>query len=209
MVTFADVYPASRYVVCYLQDKVRKGITIDILINNAGQGVYGEFTDTDLERELAIIRLNINACIMLTKFFLKDMIAFNTGRILNVSSIAGKVPGPYQAVYHGTKAFVHFFSEAVRNELRKTNVTITSLLPGATDTDFFNKADMEAAKIVQEGDLANPADVAKDGYDAMMTRKDMVVSGFKNKVQIAMSNVTPDSKATDNMRKQQEPVNKS
>ncbi|WP_353129834.1 SDR family NAD(P)-dependent oxidoreductase [Parapedobacter pyrenivorans] len=186
-----------------------KGITIDILINNAGQGVYGEFMDTDLERELAIIRLNINACIMLTKFFLKDMIAFNTGRILNVSSIAGKVPGPYQAVYHGTKAFVHFFSEAVRNELRKTNVTITSLLPGATDTDFFNKADMEAAKIVQEGDLANPADVAKDGYDAMMAGKDMVVSGFKNKVQIAMSNVTPDSKATDNMRKQQEPVNKS
>ncbi len=183
-----------------------KGIVLDILINNAGQGVYGEFIDTDLDRELAIVQLNINACIIFTKHVLKEMIARNSGKILNVSSIAGKIPGPYQAVYHGTKAFVHFFSEAVRNEIRDTNITVTSLLPGATDTDFFSKADMEASKIVQEGDLADPATVAKDGYQALMEGKDMVVSGFKNKVQVAMSNIMPDSKATDNMRKQQEPT---
>lgn len=185
-----------------------KDIIIDVLINNAGQGVYGEFLDTDLDRELAIVQLNINACIILTKHILKDMVARNSGKILNVSSIAGKVPGPYQAVYHGTKAFVHFFSEAVRNEVSGTGVTITSLLPGATDTDFFSKADMESAKIVQQGELADPADVAKDGYTALMEGKDMIVSGFKNKMQVAMSNVMTDSKATDNMRKQQEPINK-
>lgn len=183
-----------------------KGIVLDILVNNAGQGVYGEFVDTELDRELAIVQLNINACIVLTKYVLKDMVARNSGKILNVSSIAGKVPGPYQAVYHGTKAFVHFFSEAVRNEIKDTSVTITSLLPGATDTDFFNKADMEVSKIVQEGDLADPADVAKDGYNALMEGKDKVISGFKNKVQIAMSNMMPDSQATDNMGKQQEPI---
>ncbi|SFC35935.1 hypothetical protein SAMN05421747_10984 [Parapedobacter composti] len=185
-----------------------KNMVIDVLINNAGQGVYGKFLDTDLDRELAIVQLNINACIALTKYVLKDMVARGSGKILNVSSIAGKVPGPYQAVYHGTKAFIHFFSEAIRNEVRETDVTITSLLPGATATDFFNKADMEAAKIVQEGDLADPAVVARDGYKALMEGKDMVISGFKNKVQVAMSNVMPDDKATDMMRKQQEPVNK-
>ncbi|SEL78931.1 SDR family NAD(P)-dependent oxidoreductase [Parapedobacter koreensis] len=183
-----------------------KNIPVDILINNAGQGVYGEFIDTDLDRELAIIQLNINACIVLTKSILKDMVARNSGKILNVSSIAGKIPGPYQAVYHGTKAFVHFFSEAIRNETRNTHVTITSLLPGATDTDFFNKADMEASKIVQEGDLADPADVAKDGYKAMMDGKDLIVSGFKNKMQVAIGNVLTDAKATDTLRKQQEPA---
>ncbi|MFC3200005.1 SDR family NAD(P)-dependent oxidoreductase [Parapedobacter deserti] len=183
-----------------------KGIKLDVLVNNAGQGVYGEFIDTDLDRELSIIQLNINACVVLTKYVLKDMVARNSGRILNVSSIAGKVPGPYQAVYHGTKAFIHFFSEAVRNEISDTNVTITSLLPGATDTDFFNKADMNAAKIVQNGDLADPVMVAKDGYKALMEGKDMVISGFKNKAQVAMSGLMSDSKAANQMRKQQEPV---
>lgn len=186
-----------------------KQITLNVLVNNAGQGVYGEFITNDLDRELAIVQLNINACIVLTKYVLKDMVARNSGKILNVSSIAGKIPGPYQAVYHGTKAFVHFFSEAIRNEIRDTNVTVTSLLPGATDTDFFNKADMEASKMVQEGDLADPADVARDGYKALMDGKDMIISGFKNKMQVAMSNVMSDSKATDTLRKQQEPVNKS
>lgn len=185
-----------------------KGIVLDILVNNAGQGVYGEFVDTELDRELAIVQLNISACVILTKYALKEMVARNSGKILNVSSIAGKVPGPYQAVYHGTKAFVHFFSEAIRNEVKDTGVTVTSLLPGATDTDFFNKADMEESKIVQEGDLADPADVAKDGYNALMEGKDKVISGFKNKVKIAMSNMMPDSLATENMGKQQEPVTK-
>lgn len=194
-----------------LYQEVRdRNITPDILVNDAGQGLYGEFVDTDLERELDIIQLNIAAVVVLTKLFLKDMVSRNTGRILNVASIAGKVPGPYQAVYHGTKAFIHSFNEAVRSEVKASGstVTITSLLPGATDTDFFHKADMEGSKIVQEGKLGDAAAVAKDGYEALMDGKDMVISGFKNKVQVAMANVLPDSASAENMRKTQEPVDK-
>jgi len=183
------------------------GIQVSVLVNDAGQGVYGKFTDTDLQRELNIIQLNIGATVVLTKLFLKDMLARNEGKILNVASIAGKIPGPYQAVYHGTKAFVHSFNEALRNELKDTEITLTSLLPGATDTDFFRKADMLDAKIVRDGDLADPAGVAKDGYEALMNNKDKVVSGFKNKVQVAMTNVTPDRIAAEQMRKMQAPSN--
>lgn len=186
-----------------------KGIFIDILVNNAGQGVYGEFITTDLERELDIIQLNINAVVVLTKLFLKEMVAHGAGKILNVASVAGKVPGPYQAVYHGTKAFIHSFNEAVRSELQDSAITLTSLLPGATDTDFFHKANMEASKIVQEGALGDPAAVAKDGYEALMAGKDMVISGFKNQIQVALNNILPDSTAADNMRKAQAPVEKN
>lgn len=189
-----------------LYEEVKQmGINVSILVNDAGQGLYGKFIETDLQRELNIIQLNIGATVVLTKLFLKDMFARNEGKILNVASIAGKIPGPYQAVYHGTKAFIHSFNEALRNELKDTNISLTSLLPGATDTDFFRKADMLDAKIVREGDLADPADVAKDGYEALMSDKDKVVSGFKNKVQVAMTNVTPDSVAAEQMRKMQQP----
>jgi short-subunit dehydrogenase len=183
-----------------------KGVEIDILVNDAGQGVYGEFTETAIRRELAIIQLNISSLVVLTKQFLQDMVSRGEGKILNLSSIASKSPGPYQSVYHGTKAFVQSFTEAINNEVKDTGVTITALLPGATDTDFFNKADMNESKIVQEGKLDDPAKVAKDGYEALMNGKDMVVSGFKNKVSVAMSNVMPDSAAANSMRKQQQPV---
>jgi short-subunit dehydrogenase len=152
------------------------------------------------------VHLNIESLLILTKSYLQEMVARGEGRILNVASIAGKLPGPLQAVYHGTKAFVHSFTEAIRSEVKDSGVTVTSLLPGATDTDFFNKADMQESKIVQSGDLADPAQVAKDGYDALMSGDDMVVSGFKNKMQVGMSNIMPDSKVADQMKKQQEPV---
>jgi short-subunit dehydrogenase len=183
-----------------------RGIEIDILINNAGHGHYGEFIDTDLSMELQIIDLNIASVVVLTKLFLKDMVSRGNGKIMNLSSIASKAPGPWQAVYHGTKAFVQSFTEGVRNEVKDTGVTLTALLPGATDTDFFNKAGMLDSKIVQEEKLYDPADVAKDGYDALKKGKDMVVSGFKNKVQVAMSGVTTDEKLAEKMNKQQEPV---
>src|SRR5690606_26811177 len=111
-----------------------KGIQIDILVNNAGQGEYGEFIHTDIHRELDIIPLNIAAYVVLTKCFLKDMVARKEGKILNVGSIAGEMPGPWQAVYHGTKAFVGSWTEGIRNELKETGITVTVLLPGATDT---------------------------------------------------------------------------
>jgi hypothetical protein len=192
-----------------LYDEIKgRGILIDVLVNNAGQGQYGKFTETDLERERDIIQLNICTVVELTKLYLKEMVARGSGKILNVTSVAGKIPGPLQAVYHGTKAFAHSFTEAIREEVKDSGVTITSLLPGATDTDFFNKADMLAAKNVVEGKLADPADVAADGYKALMNGDDMVISGFKNKVQIAVSNITPDSLVAKQVHHQQAPVGK-
>ena len=190
------------------QEVTRQGYDVDILVNNAGQGVYGLFEDTDIRRELAIVQLNISSLIVLTKLFVKDFLARGEGKILNLSSIASKAPGPWQSVYHGTKAFVQSFTEAIRNELKDQHITVTALLPGATDTDFFDKADMLESKAVQDRDkLSNPEDVAMDGYKALMAGDDMVVSGFKNKVTVAMGGVMPDSVKAAQTDKQQKPIN--
>jgi len=190
-----------------LYDEVKqKNLKVDVLVNDAGQGLYGEFADTDIQRELDIIHLNISSLVVLTKLFLQDMLIAGNGKILNLSSIASKVPGPWQSVYHGTKAFVQSFSESIRHEMKDRGVTITALLPGATDTDFFNKAEMLDSKIVQ-GNLADAATVAKDGYDALMSGDDKVVSGFMNKLQTSMAAITPEPMLAAQMEKQQEPVN--
>lgn len=203
----ADLFQPNAAFELYEEIKARN-IQIDVLVNDAGQGSYGKFIETDLDKELNIIQLNIISLVTLTKLFVKDMVTRGTGKILNLSSIAGKMPGPYQAVYHGTKAFVHSFNESIRAELADTPVTITSLLPGPTATDFFRNADMLDSKIVQDGDMADPADVARDGYEALLAGKDMVVSGFKNKLQVAAGNLTPDSLQAKQLGKMQEPVNK-
>jgi len=201
-----DLFDPEQAFALYADLKA-KDIQVDILVNNAGQGVYGEFEETDIDRELDIIDLNISSLVVLTKLFLKDMIARDSGKILNLASIASKVPGPWQAVYHGTKAFVLSFSEAIREELADTGITVTALMPGVTDTDFFNKADMLTSKAVQDKDaMADPADVARDGYEALMAGKDKVISGFKNKVQVGMSNILPDSTVAHQMSEQQKPV---
>ena len=189
-------------------DELRnKGTQVDVLVNNAGHGLYGEFVDTDLNKELAIIQLNISSLVTLTKLFLRDMVQRGEGKILNTSSIASKAPGPWQSVYHGTKAFVQSFTEAVREEVKDTGVTITALLPGATDTDFFRKAGMESSKITQDkSKLSDPADVARDGYEALMAGKDMIVSGLKNKMQVAMNGITPDARLAEKMDKMREPA---
>lgn len=189
------------------QEVRNMGIAVEVLVNDAGQGVYGLFKDTEIERELDIVNLNIASVIILTKFFLRDMISRNSGKILNVASIASKTPGPWQSVYHGTKAFLLSFSESIREEVKEYDITVTALMPGATDTDFFNKADMTESKAVQdESSLSDPADVAKDGYDALMAGTDKVISGFKNKVQIGMSNLLPDTVVAHNMNEMQKPV---
>ena len=191
-----------------LYDDIKeRGLVVDILVNEAGQGQFGEFAETDIYRELDIIQLNICSLVVLTKLFMKDMLQRGRGRIMNLSSIASKAPGPFQSVYHGTKAFVQSFTEAVRNEVKDTGVTLTALLPGATDTDFFNKAEMEESKIVQDGKLDDPVKVAKDGYEALMRGDDMIISGFKNKMNVAMSNMMPDKAAAESMHKKQAPVN--
>ena len=184
-----------------LYDEVKdKGLTVNILINDAGQGEYGFFAETDIRRELDIIQLNVVSLVYLTKLFLRDMLANNEGKILNVSSIAGRMPAPLLAVYAATKAFVYSFSQSVINELEGTNVTMTALLPGATETDFFYKAGMENTKEWVENPLADPADVAKDGYDALMSGDVKVISGLRNKFMVAMSNLVPDPALAKNMR---------
>jgi len=192
-----------------LYDEVKaKGIQVDVLVNNAAQGQYGLFVETDIHRELEIVQLNIVAYLVLTKLFLKDMVARNDGKILQVASIGGKLPGPYQSVYHATKAFIVSHSESLANELKDTGVTITALLPGPTDTDFFEKAEMENTKMVQEGSLSDPAKVAKDGYEALMSGKSEIISGLKNKFQVGMSHVLPDTMVAENIHKQMEPSDK-
>lgn len=197
--------PEDAFALC---DEVQgKGLQVDVLVNDAGQGLYGLFKDTDLQKELDIINLNISSVLILTKHFLKEMVSRNEGKILNLVSIAGKIPGPWQSVYHGTKAFVLSFTEAIRTELADTGITVTALLPGPTDTDFFNKAGMQDSKIIQDKSaMSDPADVAKDGYEALMAGDDKVISGFKNKMQVLMSNISPDSTVADMIKKQQEPV---
>ncbi len=182
----------------------RLGIKIDVLVNNAAQGLFGEFIETDLRKELGLLQLNIGAYVILTKLFLKEMVARGDGRILNVASIAGKIPGPYQAVYHGTKAFIHSFTESIRAELKDSGISVTSLLPGATDTDFFRKANMENSRILDQ-ELSDPADVARAGYKALMDGDDMVVPGAKWKAQIIGSHFMTDSALANLSLKQQGP----
>lgn len=186
----------------------RRDIRVDVLVNNAGQGLYGQFVDTDIHSELRMVQLNIGAYLILSKHFLQKMTTRNEGRVLNVSSIAGKMPGPYQAVYHGTKAFEHSFSEAIRAEVQGSGVTITSLLPGATDTDFFHNAHMERSKVL-EHKLSSPELVAREGFEALMRGDDKVIPGVKWKAQIAASNFTPDATLAKMVLKQQEPAAKS
>lgn len=193
-----------------LYDEVKRtGIEIDILVNNAGQGSYGLFAEQDLEDQMSIIHLNIVSLTRLTHHFLKDMLARNSGKILQLASIASETPGPYQAVYHATKAYVLSLTEALISEVKDSAVTLTALQPGATDTDFFNKAGMQDSKAVQDkSKLSDAADVARDGYKALFKGDDKVVSGTKNKIQMAMANVTPDTMLADQVKKQQEPVDK-
>lgn len=188
------------------EDVRSRGIEVNYLVNDAGQGVYGKFCETDLEQELAIIELNVVSLVVLTKLFLRDMVARNEGRVLQLASMASTHPTPWSAVYSGTKAFIYYFSEAVSNELEGTNVTMTALRPGATDTDFFRKEGALDAKMVREGKLDDPAKVARDGYEAMMRGKDHVVSGAKNKVMDKTANVMPEKMVAKQMAKLHEPA---
>ena len=185
-------------------------ISPEILVNDAGQGVYGKFEDTDIHRELDIVNLNINSVLILTKLFIKDRSGKGSGKILNLASIASKAPGPWHSVYHGTKAFILSWSEAIREELKDSGITVTALLPGPTDTDFFNKANMNNSKILEDSNnLSSPEEVAKDGYDALMNGDDKVISGMKNKLTAAMANLVSDSMAAHRMGEMQKPVEKN
>jgi len=172
---------------------------------NAGRGAGGAFTETDLAAELEIIDLNVRSTVCLAKHVVRDMAARDEGRILFTSSIASTMPGSFQAVYNASKSFVQSFALALRNELKDTGVTITSLMPGPTDTEFFERADMLDTKVGAD-DKDDPADVARDGFEALMAGKERVVSAsLSTKLQGRGSRFLPDSAQAEMHRRMAEP----
>ncbi|HEX3976774.1 MAG TPA: SDR family NAD(P)-dependent oxidoreductase [Solirubrobacteraceae bacterium] len=181
------------------------GRPLDAAAFNAGVGAGGAFTDTDLADELNIIDLNVRSTVHLSKYVVRDMVRHGSGRILYTSSIASTMPGSFQAIYNASKSFVQSFAMALRNELKDSDVTVTSLMPGPVDTEFFERADMLDTS-VGAGDKDDPVDVARDGFEAMMDGKERVVShSLKSKLQGIGSRVLPDSVKAEMHRKQAEP----
>lgn len=166
-----------------IYDQVRtEGLQIDVLVNDAGVGQKEKFHETEVDKDITIIRLNIEALVRLTKLFVRDMVTRGDGKILNLGSVAGFQPGPMLAVYHASKAFVVSFSEAISKELEGTGVTVTALCPGPTDTNFFNRADMENARILEAGTVMEPDKVAKIGFEALMEGERVIIPGMSNKM---------------------------
>lgn len=171
---------------------VATGRSVSAAALNAGVGQGGAFVDNDLADEIRIIDLNITSTVHLAKRLLKDMVARDDGKVLVTSSIASTMPGSFQAVYNASKSFLQSFAQAVQSELHDTRVTITALMPGPTDTNFFRRADMDDTRIGQAS-KDDPAQVAKQGFDALMEEKDKVIAGSaKTKAQGAANKVLPD-----------------
>ncbi|WP_067495253.1 SDR family oxidoreductase [Actinoplanes sp. TFC3] len=178
-----------------LYSKIQEtGRPVDAIALNAGRGIGGDFTrDTDLRDELNVIDVNVTSTVHLAKRVLPGMVARGAGRVLFTSSIASEMPGTYQAVYNASKSFVQSFAEAVRTELKDTGVTVTSLMPGPTETNFFHRAEMDDTR-VGSSKKDDPAQVAEQGFKALMKGEEKVVAGsVMTKVQGAASKVLPDS----------------
>jgi len=177
---------------------------VDALLANAGRGLGHAFLDQDFAQARAVVDTNITGTIYLLHKIGNQMRRRNAGKILITGSIAGFTPGSFQAVYNGTKAFLNSFSFALREELRDTDITVTCLMPGATETDFFRRADMLDTS-VGSGKKDDAAEVAKVGFDAMLRGEGDVVSGLHNKVTSAIANVTPAARLAKQHRKQAAP----
>lgn len=181
------------------------GRPVDAIAINAGVGVAGPFAETSLADHLNLIDLNVKPAVQLTHRVLQGMLGRGKGRILFTSSIAATAPGPFMSTYNASKSFIKSFAEGIREELKDTGVTITTLMPGATETNFFQRAGMEDTKLgASEKD--DPAEVAREGFEALMAGKDHIVAGsLKNKVQATASHVLPDTVVARMHRKQSEP----
>ena len=177
---------------------------VDALLANAGHGLGHAFLEQDFLEVRHVIDTNITGTLDLLQQVGRRMKQRGQGRILITGSIAGFMPGSFQAVYNGTKAFIDSFSWALRNELKDSGVTVTCLMPGPTDTDFFERAGMEDTKVAQDK-KDDPADVARIGFEAMMKGEGDVVAGWKNKLQVAMAGVTPAAMLAEQHRKMAEP----
>lgn len=181
-----------------------QGIEVDYLINNAGFGGIGKFQERKLQDDLNMISLNISALTALTHFFLQDFVKRNEGKILNVSSTASLLPGPLQAVYYATKAYVTSFSNAIAEELHDTNITVTNLMPGATETEFGKVSGMDKTELFKSP--VSASGVALDGYNAMLKGKLDIISGLttSQKIMMAMVPLTPKKMILSQVRKMQE-----
>lgn len=158
----------------------QQGLQIDHLVNNAGFGDFGLFADSNWEKQLQMINVNITTLTYLTRLFLPAMVSCGYGRIMNVASTAAFQPGPTMAVYYATKAYVLHFSEAIANELENTGVTVTALCPGATESNFQAAAEMQESKLVKGKKLPTAKEVAAYGYQAMMKGKKVAIHGTRN-----------------------------
>jgi uncharacterized protein len=185
---------------------VATGRPVDALALNAGRGIGGTFVGgTDLREELNVIDVNVTSTVHLAKLVLPDMVARGAGRVLFTSSIASTMPGTFQAVYNASKSFVQSFALALRHELKDTGVTVTSLMPGPTDTNFFERADMLDTKVGSD-EKDDPAVVAKQGFEAMMKGDERVIGGgLKTKATAAAGKILPDSMKAEQHRKMAEP----
>ncbi len=175
---------------CSVIDK--SGRPVDALLANAGRGLGQSFLDQDIHDALKVVHTNIDGTIRLIHRVARTMRERQRGRILITGSIAGLMPGSFQAVYNGTKAFLDSFSIALSNELKDTGVTVTRLLPGATDTNFFSRAGMLDTKVAVDDGKADPSDVAVTGFDAMMKGELSVVHGLGNKLRAVVAHIAPD-----------------
>jgi short-subunit dehydrogenase len=181
------------------------GRPVAALAVNAGIGVGGRFDQTDLDADLRLIDLNVRSSVHLTKLVLRDMVRRGEGRILITASVVAATPGPFHATYAASKAFLHSFAEALHHELDDSGVTVTSLMPGPTETEFFERAGMQDTK-VGSSDKDDPAEVARQGFEALMSGKDRVVAGSRmNRVQVAAGNALPDSAAASAAAKMAKP----
>jgi len=177
---------------------------VEALLANAGRGLGKGFLDQNFDEVRHVIDTNITGTLYLIHRVGQDMRSRNSGRILITGSIAGFMPGSFQAAYNGSKAFLDSFSFALRNELKETEITVTCLMPGATETEFFERADMMDTQVGQSS-KDDPADVAKTGFEAMMKGEGDVVTGWKNKLTTAMASVTPAGMLAEQHRKIAEP----
>jgi short-subunit dehydrogenase len=169
------------------------GRRIDLLCANAGHGLGGPFLDHDVADWRHVIDTNITGTIYLLQKVLRQMVTQGEGKVLVTGSIAGWMPGSFSAVYNGSKAFVDNFTAAIRNELKDhEGITLTTLEPGPVETNFFHRAGMDDTKVGQ-GKKSDPADVAKDGWDALNAGKDTIISGWANKLEVAVAGVLPQS----------------
>ena len=181
------------------------GRPVELLFANAGHGLGHAFLDQKFDDVMSVVNTNITGTIYLLHKLGTGMRTRGAGKILITGSIAGTIPGAFAAVYNGTKAFIDSFSFALRNELKDSGVTVTCLMPGVTDTEFFERADLMDTKVGQDDKKADPADVARTGYNALMKGEGSVVHGMSNKVQVAIGRLVPDTQKAEQHRKMAEP----